>query len=115
MLRSQEKLLTGWEPGVEKLSRVPIHKEVAAVVNSRQGDAKPTKVTNTLLDLVNLQEVRKHGKELGVYAGDFSNKVQELGGVLESIRQQGVGLSNDIQSAWKRYVVEDLGIGNSVF
>jgi autophagy-related protein 11 len=104
VLRSQEKLLTGWEPALEKLSRIPIHKAIAAVVAEaqiREGN-QPGKRTDTLLDIISLQDARRSGKELAVVAGDFSNQVSQLGVILENIRQQSGRLSNEIQTGWKR-------------
>ncbi|KAK6354755.1 oligomeric, coiled-coil, peripheral membrane protein [Orbilia brochopaga] len=103
VLEGQEKLLRGWEPALEKLSRIPIHKEVAKVVaTEHQKNGRQPKITSTLLDIISLSDVRQSGKDLDIVARDFHTKVQGLGNTLESIRQQAEGLSTDIQRGWKR-------------
>ncbi|EPS44336.1 hypothetical protein H072_1674 [Dactylellina haptotyla CBS 200.50] len=103
VLEGQEKLLRGWETGLEKLSRIPIHKEVAKVVAAEHvRSGRQVKSTSTLLDIVTLQEVRQSGKELEVIARDFHTRVQGLGNTLESIRQQSTTLTGEIQRGWKR-------------
>ncbi|KAF3936272.1 hypothetical protein ABW19_dt0206719 [Dactylella cylindrospora] len=102
VLEGQEKLLRGWEPALEKLSKVPIHKEVGKVVAAEhQRSGRPVKPTATLLDIVTLQEVRSSGKDLEVAAREFHTKVQNLGNTLEGIRQQSVVITNEIKRGWK--------------
>ncbi|KAK6512350.1 oligomeric, coiled-coil, peripheral membrane protein [Arthrobotrys musiformis] len=108
VLESQEKLLRSWETGVEKLARVPIHREVAKIVaaeNAKSGKptaATATKPTGTLVDIVSLSDVRNAAKELEVIAREFGVKVQNLGNTLESIRQQSSTLTADIHRGWKK-------------
>ncbi|KAJ6261399.1 hypothetical protein Dda_4069 [Drechslerella dactyloides] len=103
VLEGQEKLLRGWEPALEKLSRIPIHKEVAKVVATEHlKSGRQAKATSTLLDIVSVPDVRQSGKDLDIVARDFHTKVQGLGNTLESIRQQAGTLSTEIQKGWKR-------------
>ncbi|KAF3927675.1 hypothetical protein ABW21_db0202955 [Orbilia brochopaga] len=103
VLEGQEKLLRGWEPGLEKLSRIPVHKEVARIVAAEnQRNGRQAKITSTLLDIVSLSDVRQSGKDLEIVARDFHTKVQGLGNNLESIRQQANSLSTEVQRGWKR-------------
>ncbi|KAF3917896.1 hypothetical protein ABW20_dc0108121 [Dactylellina cionopaga] len=111
VLENQEKLLRGWELGLDKISRIPIHKEVGKVIaaeqnakNGRQQQQQQAagKPTSTLLDIVALQDVRQAGKELEIVARDFHTRVQGLGNTFESIRQQSTSLTTDVQRGWKR-------------
>ncbi|KAK6538790.1 oligomeric, coiled-coil, peripheral membrane protein [Orbilia ellipsospora] len=103
VLEGQEKLLRGWETSLDKLSRVPIHKEVAKVVAAEHiKNGRQVKGTSTLLDIIILQDVRQSGKELEIIARDFHTRVQGLGNTLESIRQQSTSLTAEIQRGWKR-------------
>ncbi|KAK6333216.1 oligomeric, coiled-coil, peripheral membrane protein [Orbilia javanica] len=106
VLGSQEKLLRSWEGGVEKLGRIPIHREVSKIVaaeNAKSG-RQPAggKLTGTLVDIVSLADVRGAAKELEVIAREFEVKVQGLGNTLESIRQQSSTLTADIHRGWKK-------------
>ncbi|KAK6527043.1 oligomeric, coiled-coil, peripheral membrane protein [Arthrobotrys megalospora] len=104
VLESQEKLLRSWEPSIEKLSRIPIHKEVSKIVaaeNVKNG-RNNVKPTSTLLDIVSLPDVRSAAKDLEVIAREFHTRVQNLGNTLESIRQQSSTLTSDIHRGWKK-------------
>ncbi|KAF3313230.1 oligomeric, coiled-coil, peripheral membrane protein [Orbilia oligospora] len=116
VLESQEKLLRNWEGGVEKLGRIPIHKEVGKIVaaeNVKSGRSPAGgggaaaavaggKTTGTLIDIVSLSDVRNAAKELEVTAREFGMKVQGLGNTLESIKQQSSSLTTDIHRGWKK-------------
>ncbi|KAK6508442.1 oligomeric, coiled-coil, peripheral membrane protein [Arthrobotrys conoides] len=113
VLESQEKLLRSWEGGVEKLGRIPIHKEVGKIVAAENvksgrssggpgGGGVVGKTTGTLVDIVSLSDVRNAAKELEVIAREFGMKVQGLGNTLESIKQQSSSLTADIHRGWKK-------------
>lgn len=107
VLESQEKLLRSWEGGVEKLGRIPIHREVGKIVaaenvKSGRSPAGGGKATGTLVDIVSLSDVRSAAKELEVIAREFGMKVQGLGNTLEGIKQQSATLTADIHRGWKK-------------
>ncbi|KAK6349135.1 oligomeric, coiled-coil, peripheral membrane protein [Orbilia blumenaviensis] len=108
VLESQDKLLRSWESGVDKLGRIPIHREVGKIVTAAEnakagkGGIPGVKPTGTLVDIVALGDVRGAAKELEVIAREFEMKVQGLGNTLESIRQQSSSLTADIHRGWKK-------------
>lgn len=107
-LKDQEKLLLGWEESLSKLGRVPLHPEVLSIAgektnNYQQLHKKANSVTDvngngqTLLNMVNVDEVQKAGQNLGEVAVLFERKVTELGSNVENIRKMAGNLANEIQ------------------
>ena len=95
VLQDRERILTKWEPAVQRLVRIPVHEEFKRYGEGLRGGRK----VNVLSDFVEVKEVQKAGAVAVGLAERFEKDVVELGGTIEDICERTKVLKEEVDTA----------------
>lgn len=98
VLVEQDRVLREWEPGVKRLTRIPVHEELR-----RYGEG-----VKVLADFFDVKVVQGAAETSGGLAERFERDVVELGGTIEDIGRRTKELKGEIQG------VRSAGVGETL-